>query len=116
MKYMQPDLLNFPKLIPLLNKYDLLNQTDVYELKNPLFSSSKKADALVHKVLPSKGPGAFTSFVRCLQKEKDHMGHQKLARLFTFPIQCEEKENMDRQNTDVPIECEEKEHTGSPHQ
>lgn len=109
MKYMKPDLIDFPKLIPLLNKYHLLDQTDVYELKNPLLSPSKKADALVYKILPSRGPGAFTLFFKCLQEEKHHMGHHTLAGLFTFPIQCEELEDIGHQNMNVPVQCVDKE-------
>ena len=85
MKYMRPDLLNFDTLLPLLNKYHLLTQPNMYDLKNPLVAPTNRANELVYHILPNKGPGAFILFVKCLQEEKEHLGHQTLARLFTMP-------------------------------
>ena len=83
MKCVQPDLLDFPTLIPLLNKRHLLTQANSYDLANQLLSPTKRANLLLYDILPSKGPGAFTLFLECLQEEKQHMGHQHLVKLFT---------------------------------
>ena len=75
----------------------------MYDLKNRLVRSTKRANALVYQILPSKGPGAFALFVKCLQEEKEHMGHQTLAKLFTLPEQAPEAS---------PVQCEDKESIG----
>lgn len=85
MKYIRLELLDIDTLIPLLNKYHLLTQTNMYDLKNRLVAFIERANLLVYHILPSKGPGAFTLFVKCLQEEKEHRGHQKLAQLFSSP-------------------------------
>ena len=103
MKYIKLDLLDLDTLIPKLNKYHLLTQTNLYDLKNRLVPPTKRANALVYQILPSKGVGAFTLFVKCLQEEKEHMGHQTLARLFTLPDQVPETS---------PVQCEDKESIG----
>ena len=84
MKCVQPDLLDFPTLIPLLNKHHLLTQADSYDLANQLLSPTKRANLLLYKILPSKGPGAYRLFLKCLQEEKQHMGHRNLVKLFTL--------------------------------
>ena len=100
---MRPDLLDFDTLIPLLNKYHLLTQANMYDLKNLLVAPTKRANELVYHILPSKGPRAFTLFVKCLQEEKEHLGHQTLARLFTMPTQ---HENTSHQNlSTLPPHC-----------
>ena len=86
---MRPELLDFDTLIPVLNKYHLLTQDNMYDLKNPLVSPIKRANELVYCILPNKGPGAFTLFVKCLQEETQHLGHQTLVKLFTMPPQRE---------------------------
>ena len=80
LKYIQPSLLNFTTLVPLLNKYHLLTQTDSYTLTNPYIPPEERANALIYVMLPSKGPGAYELFVKCLQEETEHLGHQELAR------------------------------------
>lgn len=94
-KYMKPDLLDFDTLIPVLIKYNLLTQANIYDLKNPLVAPTKRANELVYRILPSKGPKAYMLFVKCLQEEKEHLGHQTLAKLFTMPL---ESENASHQN------------------
>ena len=88
MKYTQPDLLDFPTLVPLLNKYHLLTQSDNYTLMNPLIPPVERANALLYMILPSKGPGAYETFVKCLQEEKEHLGHKELAGRLTIPEKC----------------------------
>ena len=89
MKHMQPELLDIDTLIPLLNKYHLLTQANMYDLQNRMVPPTERASALVYHILPSKGPEAFTLFVKCLQEEREHLGHQTLVKLFTLPLQCE---------------------------
>ena len=80
LKYVQPILLHFPTLVPVLNKCHLLTQTDNYILMNTLIPPVERANALLYMMLPSKGPGAYKLFVKCLQEETEHLGHQELAR------------------------------------
>ena len=80
LKYVQPSLLHFPTLVPVLNKYHLLTQTDNYILMNTLIPPVERANALLYMMLPSKGPGAYELFVKCLQEETEHLGHEELAR------------------------------------
>ena len=94
-KYMRPDLLNLDTLIPYLNKYQLLTQDNMYDLKNPLVPPNKRANELVYHILPSKGPRGFILFVKCLQEETQHLGHQTLANLFTMPPQCDNTSHQD---------------------
>ena len=78
-KYTQPHLLNLPTLVPVLNKYHLLTQSDNYTLANHLIPPVERASALLYVMLPSKGPEAYETFVKCLQEETEHLGHQELA-------------------------------------
>ena len=80
LKYIQPSLLNFTALVPVLNKYHLLTQTDNYILINQLIPPKERANALLYVMLPRKGSGAYELFVKCLQEETKHLGHQELAR------------------------------------
>ena len=76
MNYTQPHLLYLPTLVPVLNKYNLLTQSDNYTLMNPLIPPVERANALLYMMLPSKGPGAYETFVKCLQEETEHSVHQ----------------------------------------
>lgn len=82
MEYFQPELLDITTLLPLLNKYHLLTQSDNYTLLNGLIPPIERAIALVYMMLPSKGPNAYILFAKCLQEEKEHAGHQELAKKF----------------------------------
>ena len=93
-KCMLPILLNFATLVPILNKYHLLTTSDNYILMNTLIPPVERANALVYRMLPSKGPKAYETFVKCLQEETEHLGHQELAKKFVVynvvhkPIFC----------------------------
>ena len=80
MKHVRLELINLTALIPVLNKYNLLASNDNYVLLNYLISPLDRANVLLYKILPSKGPGAFRTFITCLQEEKEHIGHQELAK------------------------------------
>ena len=84
-KHMQPILLDFTTLVPVLNKYHLLTQSENYTLMNIHTPSVERANALVYQILPTKGPRAYEMFVKCLQEETDHLGHQELAKKLTLP-------------------------------
>ena len=99
MNYMKPELLDFDTLIPHLNRNHLLTQANMYVVMNRSISSVERANELIYKILPSKGARGFRLFVKCLQEETDHMGHQTLAKLFTLPDQMPET---------LPLQCEDK--------
>ena len=82
MKNVKPHLLDLPTLIPILNSHNLLTGDDNYILQNTETPPLQRANKLLYTILPSKGSGAFTAFVKCLEKEKDHLGHQQLAKIF----------------------------------
>ena len=81
MKHVRLELLNLTSLIPVLNKHNLLASDDNYHLLNYLISPLERANVLLYKILPSKGPGAFKTFITCLQEETEHIGHQELAKI-----------------------------------
>ena len=85
MEHIRPDLLDLSTLIPVLNRHHLLTQTDNYILMNKLIPPVERANALVYTMLPSKGKEAFVLFIKCLQEETEHMGHQELAQKLSVP-------------------------------
>ncbi|XP_065920646.1 uncharacterized protein [Dysidea avara] len=87
MRNIRMEMLNLTALIPVLNKHHLLTLDDNYVLLNYLVSPMERANALVYQILPSKGPEAFKKFIMCLQEETEHIGHQKLARMLTTPLE-----------------------------
>jgi len=82
------NLLDFPTLVRVLNQHHLLTRDDNYTLLNRLIPPTERANALVYMILPSKGPEAFNLFLKCLQEEKEHMGHQALAKELLIPKKC----------------------------
>ena len=82
-KNFQPRLLDLITLVPILNNHSLLTSADNDYLRNKLIEPFVRATILVSSILPSKGPHAFTLFVECLKKEKEHMGHQELVKMIT---------------------------------
>ena len=93
MKYFQPHLLDIPTLLPILHKYDLLTQSNNYTLMNPLIPPVERANALVYAMLPSKGPNAYEIFVKCLQEETEHLGHQELVKMM-IPEKCKQNNGI----------------------
>ena len=83
MKHVRSELLNLTSLIPVLNKHNLLTLDDNYILLNYLVTPLERSNVLLYKILPSKGPGAFKTFIVCLQEETEHIGHQELAKILT---------------------------------
>lgn len=71
------ETLNLQELIPLMRKCDLLTVEECQEIESKP-SDSKKTDQLV-QVLPRKGKLACHKFIRCLESEKQHLGHPELV-------------------------------------
>ena len=86
MEHFRPELLDLTTLVPVLNRHHLLTQSENYDLLNRLISPIERANALVYTMLPSKGPEAFVLFIKCLQEEKEHVGHQELAKQLSIPV------------------------------
>ena len=82
-KNFQPRLLDLTTLVPIMHNHSLLTAADNDYLMNDLIPPYKRANQLVSSILPSKGPRAFTLFLDCLKKEKEHMGHQELVKMIT---------------------------------
>ena len=82
-KKFRPGLLDLNTLVPILHNHNLLTRADNDYLMNSLITPPERANQLVYSILPSKGPRAFTLFVECLQKEKEHLGHQELVKMIT---------------------------------
>lgn len=81
MRHVQPEFLDVTTLLPLLNKYLPMTHDDNYTLMDPSVSLTEKAIALMNIMLPNKGRDAYMLFAKCLQEEKEHPGHQTLAKL-----------------------------------
>ena len=77
----QSELLNFIELVPLFNKHRLVTQHKNYDLLNERVSQKERANALLYTILPSKGPGAYEKFIKCIHEETEHAGLQYLAQL-----------------------------------
>lgn len=86
MKHVRSELLNLTALIPVLNKHNLLTLDDNYVLLNYMVTPSERTNVLLYKILPSKRPGAYKTFITCLQEETEHIGHQELAKIFTTSL------------------------------
>ena len=80
MEHFRPELLDLATLVPVLNRHHLLTQDENYDLLNRLIPPAERANALVYTMLPSKGKKAFMLFIKCLQEETEHRGHQVLAK------------------------------------
>ena len=86
MRNIRLEILNLTALILVLNKHHLLTLDANHVLLNYLVSPMERVNALVHQILPSKGPEAFKRFIMCLQEETEYIRHQELARILTSSI------------------------------
>ena len=77
MKYSRLHLLDLTTLVPILIQCGLLTSSDTYTLQNPVIPPIERGSALIYRILPTKGSGAFKKFIECLEKEKEHLGHQE---------------------------------------
>ena len=81
MNYIQPHLLDLNTLLPLLSKHQLLTTSEKDYVMNTFIPAVEKANQLVYSILPRKGSTAYELFVKCLQEETEHLGHQELVRM-----------------------------------
>ena len=68
-------------LVPYLVATDLSDSATTDYLLNEHKSHQEKGVHFYLRVLPSKGPDAYTRFHRCLCDEKEHLGHQSLLKI-----------------------------------
>ena len=72
---------NWTFLLPHLVSVDLSDSVATDYLLSESKSHQEKGVHFYLRVLPSKGPDAYTRFHRCLCDEKEHLGHQSLQQL-----------------------------------
>ena len=72
------ELTNSEYLVPHLVSEGLLDPAATDYLLNENRTEHQKGVYFYLKVLPSKGPDAYTRFYKCLCDEKKHLGHQML--------------------------------------
>ena len=80
------DTLNVRELIPLMGKFNLLTGEERQEIQCKA-TDSEKIDHLVH-ILPRKGKCAYQTFIRCLESEKQHLGHPELVLKLKKTVEC----------------------------
>lgn len=66
-------------LVPHLIQKNLLTKTEYHELST--YPSWKRSEYFVLKILPTKGEEGCKRFLKCLEEEDEHSGHQDLFRL-----------------------------------
>ena len=72
---------NWTFLLPHLVSVGLSDSATNDYLLNEHKSHQEKGVHFYLRVLPSKGPDAYTRFHRCLCDEKEHLGHQSLLQI-----------------------------------
>ena len=72
---------NWTFLLPHLVSVGLSDSATTDYLLNEHKSHQEKGVHFYNKVLPSKGPDAYTRFHRCLCDEKEHLGHHSLLQI-----------------------------------
>ena len=75
------ELTNWEYLVPHLVSVDLSDPATTDYLLNETRTEHKKGVYFYLKVLPSKGPDAYTRFYKCLCDEKKHSGHKSLVQI-----------------------------------
>ena len=75
------ELTNLECLLPHLVSVDLLDPAATDYLLNETRTEHQKGVYFYLKVLPSKGPDAYTMFYKCLCNEKKHSGHQSVVQM-----------------------------------
>lgn len=78
--------LNVPALMPLMGKYNLITEEERQEIQCKA-TDAEKIDHLVH-ILPRKGKCGYQTFIRCLESEKQHLGHPELVLKFKKTVEC----------------------------
>ena len=75
------ELTNWEYLVPHLVSVDLSDPATTDNLLNETRTEHQKGVYFYLKVLPSKGPDAYTRFYKCLCDEKNHSGHKSLVQI-----------------------------------
>ena len=75
------ELTNWKFLLPHLVSVDLSDRATTDYLLNENRTHQDKGVHFYLKVLPSKGPGTYTRFYKCLRGEKEHSGHKSLLQI-----------------------------------
>ena len=75
------ELTNWEYLVPHLVSVDLSDPATTDYLLNETRTEHQKGVYFYVKVLPSKGPDAYTQFYKCLCDEKKHSGHKSLVQI-----------------------------------
>ena len=73
--------LNMEMLTTHLIQNELLTKAEYEKLAGQ--SSYNQSQYFVLTVLPNKGPSGFERFLKCLEEEKEHLGHQELFQLLS---------------------------------
>jgi len=71
--------INFPALLPYLQKHQVISRVEVERLKG--MDPSNRTEELL-QIISSKGPKALPKFVDCLSESPEH---KELGRLFSSP-------------------------------
>ena len=79
---------NWATLLPLLEKFSLLDPVTKDKLMNPLITNHEKGLYFYLKALPSQGKLAYTTFYNCLMQEKEHSGHKTLQEYLCPSSSC----------------------------
>ena len=74
------ELTNSEYLVPRLVSLGLLDPAATEYLLNENRTEHQKGVYFYLKVLPSKGPDAYTRLYKCLCGEQKHLGHQTLLK------------------------------------
>ena len=80
----QPELvklIDLNSLLPYLNQYLLLTDTENEELQNETNVRSVRVQKLL-QFMERKGERGFQLFLTAIAKEPDHLGHKELAETF----------------------------------
>lgn len=79
---------NFARLLPILVKHSLVNETEAQEISYS--GTLGRVPSFFYTVLPSKGSNAYYIFARCLSEEGEHLGHKTLLQLLVEETTAEE--------------------------
>ena len=80
-----PELAQYIKLeslLPYLNKYSLLTDSEYDELLNVVINERTRVLKLI-RFIEGKGPEGFQRFLRALDEEPEHLGHKELTQIFS---------------------------------
>ena len=74
-------LTNWMNILPLLIREQLLTDEEEAHLFSDRNPDNTKGLYFYRRWLPTKGPGAYLKFLKCLGEEKNHLGHAAILKL-----------------------------------